>query len=79
MARILVGQWLETVVAEYTSDLTHSELWLLPRLQRGDCSVDGFAHLVMSEFLATCCCAELLLKLLQQLGVAPLFASPIQP
>jgi len=35
MARILVGQWLETVVAEYTSDLTHSELWLLPKASKG--------------------------------------------
>ena len=39
MAPILVGQWLETVVAEYATKLTHRELWLLPSVLRGRCSV----------------------------------------
>ena len=33
----------------------------------------------MGELIATCCCTELPLKLLQQFGVAPLFALSIQP
>ena len=35
MAQILVGQWLETVVAEYTNNLTHPEFWLLPKSSMG--------------------------------------------
>ena len=35
MAQILVGQWLETVVAEYTNNLTHPEFWLMPKSTMG--------------------------------------------